>query len=128
MVRAAASALLLDVVLVLAFAATGRASHDSDVLAGLAQTAWPFLVGLLAGWGLVRGWRAPIAPLRSGLGIWAATLVGGMLLRLASGQGAALPFVIVAALTLCALLVGWRAVAHGIGVLRKRRTDASPRA
>lgn len=128
MVRAAASALLLDVVLVVAFAATGRASHDSDVLAGLAQTSWPFLAALIAGWALVRGWRAPIAPVRSGVGIWAVALAGGMLLRLASGQGTALPFVVVASLTLFALLVGWRAAAHGIGVLRKRRADVAPRA
>lgn len=115
-------ALLLDVVLVVAFAAAGRASHDSDVLAGLWQTSWPFLVALLVGWLVVRGWRAPAAPVRTGLGLAAVTVAGGMLLRAASGQGTALPFVVVATLTLFALLVGWRVVARAIGALRARRS------
>lgn len=109
-----ALALAVDVVLVVAFAAVGRASHDSDVLAGLAQTSWPFLAGLAVGWAVTRAWRAPTAPLRCGLGVGVTTVVGGMLLRLVSGQGTALPFVIVGAFTLLVLLVGWRLLAAGI--------------
>jgi len=41
-----------------------------------------------------------------------------MLLRVATGQGVALAFVIVAALTLALLLIGWR----GIALLMSRRT------
>lgn len=108
--RAPLLALVIDIVLVTAFAAVGRASHDSDVFAGLWQTAWPFLAGLLLGWGIVRAWRAPWAPLRTGVGVWVVTLVVGMLLRALSGQGTAIAFVIVAALTLLLLLVGVRAV------------------
>lgn len=115
-------ALLLDAVLVVAFAATGRASHDSDILSGLWQTSWPFLTALLVGWLVVRGWRAPAAPLRTGLGVAVVTVAGGMLLRAASGQGTALPFVIVATLTVLALLVGWRAIARAIATLRARRS------
>jgi hypothetical protein len=104
-------ALLLDIVLVVGFAALGRASHDSDVFGGLWLTAWPFLVGLGVGWLVMTAWRAPDAPVRTGLGVWAATVVGGMLLRAASGQGTALPFIIVATVTLLVLLVGWRLIA-----------------
>ena len=104
-------AFALDAALVAGFAATGRASHDSDVWAGLWQTAWPFLAGLAAGWLATRAWRTPSAVMRSGLGIWASTVVGGMLLRALSGQGTALPFVIVATLTLAVLLLGWRLIA-----------------
>jgi hypothetical protein len=100
-----------DAVLVVLFAAVGRASHDSDVWLGLGRTAWPFLAGLALGWLITRGWRAPFAPLRTGVGVWAATVTGGMLLRAVSGQGTALPFIIVAALTLLLALVGWRVVA-----------------
>lgn len=114
----------LDVVLVVAFAATGRASHESDVLTGLWQTAWPFLAALAVGWLVTRAWRAPAAPIRSGMGVWAVTLVGGMLLRLASGQGTALPFIIVAAVVLGAVLVGWRAIAYGVRRFRARRIRA----
>ncbi|WP_206446384.1 DUF3054 domain-containing protein [Agrococcus sp. KRD186] len=109
------SALAADAVLVVAFAAIGRATHDEGVLGplglGLATTAWPFLAALGLGWLLCLGWRAPLAPLRAGVPIWLVTVVGGMLLRALSGQGTAVPFIVVATLTLLALLVGWRAIA-----------------
>ncbi|GAA5202353.1 DUF3054 domain-containing protein [Microbacterium jejuense] len=113
-------ALVLDVVLVIAFAATGRASHDSDVWSGLWQTAWPFLAGLAAGWLVTLAWRAPAAPVRTGLGVWAATVIGGMLLRAVSGQGTALPFIIVASVTLLIALVGWRLLSALVRRMRRR--------
>lgn len=58
--------------------------------------------------------------------VWAATLVGGMLLRLATGQGVQIAFVVVAAITLAVLLVGWRGIA-ALGARRARsRAGASP--
>lgn len=114
-------ALLLDVVLVVGFAALGRASHDSDILGGLWRTAWPFLAGLGLGWIVMTAWRAPAAPARTGLGVWAATVIGGMLLRTASGQGTAPAFVIVATATLLVLLVGWRVIAAFVTRRRSRR-------
>ena len=57
--------------------------------------------------------------MRTGLGIWAATVIGGMLLRAASGQGTAPAFIIVATLTLLVLLVGWRVIA---ALVARRRT------
>lgn len=134
MTRASVPAFLLDVVLVVAFAATGRASHDSDVLTGLWQTSWPFLAALVVAWVVVRGWRSPTAIVPTGVVVWVVTVVAGMLLRAVSGQGTALPFVIVATLTLLVLLVGWRLVARGIRSLRSRRggssrsRDVAPRA
>ncbi|WP_091706113.1 DUF3054 domain-containing protein [Microbacterium sp. cf046] len=115
-----ASALVADIALVLAFAAIGRASHDSDIFAGLWITAWPFLAGLAVGWIVTFAWRAPTAPVRTGLGVWAATVIVGMLLRAASGQGIAPAFIIVATLTLLVLLVGWRAVAALVTRVRSR--------
>ncbi len=113
--RTAVLALLADIVLVVVFAAIGRATHDGDVLgpagSGLATTAWPFVAGLLVGWAVSVGWRRPLAPLRTGLPVWGVTLVAGMLLRAMSGQGVAVAFVIVAAITLALFLVGWRTVA-----------------
>ncbi|WP_306232437.1 DUF3054 domain-containing protein [Agrococcus beijingensis] len=120
-------AIAVDAVAVIAFAAIGRATHDGDVLGswglGLATTAWPFLVALAIGWLACRGWRAPLAPLRTGVSIWLVTVVGGMLLRVLSGQGTAAPFVIVATLTLLLLLVGWRLVARL--VVRRASTRVS---
>lgn len=114
--RSPALALLLDVVLVVVFAAIGRATHDGEVFgpfgAGLATTAWPFVVALLVGWLLARAWRNPAAVRRTGLPVWAVTVALGMVLRAASGQGVAVAFVIVATLTLALLLLGWRGAAR----------------
>jgi len=117
-------AFLADAALITLFAATGRASHDSDVLTGLWQTAWPFLAALVIGWTISRAWRAPFAPARTGVVVWVVVLAGGMALRALTGQGTALAFVIVAAVTLCLLLVGWRLLVAGVARLSRRRTTA----
>lgn len=119
--RAVTAAALLDAAFVVVFAAIGRASHAEDVLGGLAVTAWPFLVALAAGWAVALAWRAPAAPLRTGMPVWALTVVGGMLLRAVSGQGVQVAFVIVASLVLGLFLIGWRAVAMLVRRARSRR-------
>ena len=107
--RRIAGALIVDALLVLLFAVIGRASHAEHLsVAGVAETAWPFLAALVVGWLVTLAWRAPLAPVRTGLGVWAVTLVGGMLLRAAAGQGTALAFIVVASLVLLLFLVGWR--------------------
>jgi len=114
--RSPALALIADVVLVIVFAGIGRATHDGDVLgpfgSGLATTAWPFLAALLVGWLVTRAWRRPTAVLRTGLPVWAVTVGLGMVLRALSGQGVAVAFVIVAAITLALFLLGWRGIAR----------------
>lgn len=117
-------AFLLDAVLVVVFAAIGRASHQQDVWGGLWETAWTFLLALVVGWGITFAWRAPMAPLRTGLPVWAITVVGGMLLRWGSGQGVQIAFVIVAASVLLVMLVGWRLIALPIRRHADRRVSA----
>ncbi|WP_198663455.1 DUF3054 domain-containing protein [Jiangella endophytica] len=128
-------AVVLDAVLVLVFVLIGRRTHDHPLdPAGLATTAWPFLTGLAAGWAvtLLRRRRPgdagparherPATALGTGVTVWIATMVVGMVLRAASGQGTAASFVVVATIVLGAFLVGWRAVA---ALLRRRgRTGA----
>lgn len=118
-------AFVVDVLVVVVFAAIGRASHDEGVWgpggSGLFQTAWPFIVALIVGWLGTLAWRRPLAPVRTGLGVWAITVVGGMLLRALSGQGTAPAFIVVAAVTLLAFLVGWRVVYTLIVGARARR-------
>ncbi len=114
-----AVAAVIDVLCVTGFAAVGRASHDEAVFAGLVSTAWPFLVALVAGWLVTLAWRRPLAPAHTGLGVWVVTVAGGMLLRALTGAGTAPAFIVVATLTLGALLVGWRAIA----ALARRRRD-----
>ncbi|ANJ26435.1 hypothetical protein ATC03_06565 [Agromyces aureus] len=114
----------IDVVLVVVFALIGRRSHAEALdLAGLWGTAWPFLVGAAVGWLVIRAWRAPLAVWPTGVVIWIASVLVGMLLRAASGQGTAVAFIVVATLTLALLLLGWRAIA--LLVLRLRRRSAS---
>lgn len=121
--RSPALALVLDAVLVVVFAAIGRATHDGDVLgpfgSGLATTAWPFVAALLVGWLVTRAWRRPTAVVRTGLPVWVITVALGMVLRALSGQGVAVAFIIVATLTLALLLLGWRGIARLAG---RRRT------
>ncbi|MCD2442863.1 DUF3054 domain-containing protein [Agromyces sp. SYSU K20354] len=106
------TAAALDAALILVFVLIGRRNHEEALsLGGIVQTAWPFLVGAAAGWLAMRAWRRPFAVWPTGAVVWAATVGGGMLLRVASGQGVQPAFVIVAALTLAAMLLGWRLVA-----------------
>jgi hypothetical protein len=118
-------AALIDAVLVLAFVLVGRGSHGENVLAGAFVTFWPFLVGLVVGWLLVVARRRPAALWPTGVVVWAATLVLGMMLRVVSSQGIAVSFVIVAAVVLAVFLLGWRAIALGIAALRSRHAVAS---
>jgi hypothetical protein len=99
-------------VLILVFVLIGRASHGEPItLLGTAETLWPFLAGLVVGHLLMRAWRHPFRIVWTGIGVWIATVVVGMLLRWASAQGVEVSFVIVAAIVLGAFLLGWRALA-----------------
>ena len=114
-------ALVVDAVLVVVFAVVGRSSHAEGLdVAGVWGTAWPFLAGLGVGWLTARAWRHPLAVWPTGVIVWAATLVVGMLLRLVTGQGTAVAFIVVAMLTLAVLLLGWRAIAWAAIRLRAR--------
>ena len=98
--------LLLDLVLVGVFAVVGRLSHYGSLsLGGWWTTAWPFLAGALLVWAALAVTRRAPGAVSSGVVVWLGSLVGGMVLRQASGQGTATPFVVVATLVLGALLV-----------------------
>lgn len=95
------------------FCAIGRRSHAEGLtVTGVAETAWPFLTGTLVGWVLSRGWRHPTALAPTGLTVWLATVIVGMILRKASSQGVAVSFIVVASLVTALLLLGWRAIAN----------------
>ena len=89
-VRRAPIALLADIVCVIVFCTIGRRSHAEGLtVAGIAQTAWPFLAGTGVGWLLIRGWRQPITVIPTGVVVWVCTVVVGMLLRKATSAGVA---------------------------------------
>src|SRR5690606_15353791 len=119
-------ALLVDAVLVLIFAAIGRASHGEDPI-GFILTAWPFLVALLVGHALAA--LLPMRPRRPwslgwGVIVWVVTVAGGMLLRIATGDTAETPFIIVASVVLAVFLLGWRLVALLVRRYRAPRESA----
>lgn len=113
-----------DVVAVLAFAAIGRASHAEGLtLAGIAHTAWPFLVGLAVGWVVVlathlRGER--IWP--AGVVVWGSTVVIGLALRGLSGAGLSGLFPVIAGISLAVVLLAPRAIASFVSAKLNRPT------
>lgn len=99
----------LDTFVVVLFVAIGRREHEQDsAIAGLIETAAPFLIALALAWLVLRVWKRP-TEWRTGVGVWAIVVVAGMLLRnLVFDDGTATAFVIVATLFLALFIVGWR--------------------
>ncbi|AKT51920.1 DUF3054 domain-containing protein [Arsenicicoccus sp. oral taxon 190] len=107
--------LLVDLLLVVVFAAIGRRSHaETGALLGILGTAWPFLVGTLVGWGVALAARLSPVTLRGGVPIWLCTVAVGMALRALTGAGTAVSFIVVALVALAILLLLPRLVAARI--------------
>ena len=105
---------VLDVALVVLFAAVGRRSHAEGVdVGGILRTAAPFLVGTAAGW-LLASITLDSGPrtLAFGAVVVVCTVVLGMIFRRVAGEGTAWSFVLVATVVLSVLLLGWRLVAR----------------
>jgi len=114
----------LDVALILVFAGLGRSNHFEDLtILGVLETAWPFLTGLALVWGWGQVWRHPAALLRSGIPVWLGTVAIGMVLRLLSGDGTALAFIVVAVVTLGVFFLGWRLIALLAAHLLRRPSE-----
>lgn len=116
-------ALVADLVCVVAFAAGGKSAHDeSSTWWVIATIAWPFALACLIGWVVVarRGWD-PRQWRPAGVAVLASTYVLGMVLRLVSGRGIAVGFLIVSIVFLAVTMLGWRLLA---GWLVRRRAAA----
>lgn len=124
--RGAAKAIvwtLLDIALIILFAASGRRTHEHGVtVAGVLETAWPFLLAYVLMACVTRAWRSPGRLLPTALLLWVGTVVAGLLLRALSGAGVALSFQIVTLLVLGAFILLPRTVAH----LVERRRGREP--
>jgi hypothetical protein len=109
---------ILDLLLVVVFAALGRSSHAETLdAAGILGTAGPFLLALAAFSAVTRVWREPARLWPHGVVLWVGTVVLGLGLRVLFGATAALPFVIVATIVLGVFLLGRR----GLTLLLLRR-------
>lgn len=117
---------VIDVILVTVFCVIGRLSHAEGVFSdvpGLLNTIWPFLTAVLFAHLSALVVRVRTERMLPGIVVWAVTVIGGLALREATGQGAALAFIVVATLTLALFLLGWRGV---LAIMRRvrRRTVA----
>lgn len=119
-----------DVVLILVFAASGRRTHEHGMsVAGVLETAWPFLLAYALAALLLRIWRLPAALLPTGMVLWLGTVTGGLVLRASTGAGVALSFQVVTLLVLGVFLLLPRAVVAVLQRGRNRRgsVEGSPR-
>jgi uncharacterized membrane protein (GlpM family) len=106
---------VVDAALVVLFVFIGTRNHDTDKnVAGVLSTAAPFLIGLVCGWWGSNGWKNPTA-VQTGIVVWIATVVIGMLLRnFAWDRGTAGAFIVVATIFNAFTLIGWRVVRKNI--------------
>jgi peptidoglycan/LPS O-acetylase OafA/YrhL len=121
-------ALIVDLILVILFTIVGHYTHSHNFdPQGLMTTAWPFVASLVVAWLLTAVWDRPIAPLATGTGVWAITVLLGLVLRGVTGAGGEtgmvpVSFMIVATTLNLITLVGWRIIATAVsgGSGRKR--------
>lgn len=103
-------ALGVDVAMALVFAMAGLASHSQELLLGdILRVAWPFVAAAVGG-SLLANRLAPTRWWLAGLIVAGVTAIGGIALRVLSGGGAEGTFVLVTAIVLTILMVGWRGV------------------
>lgn len=115
--------LVVDLLLVIVFAVLGRRSHAEGLdLAGIFDTATPFLVALLVFSCIAVLWREPHRIWPHGVITWIGTVALGLILRVLFGATAAVPFIIVATLVLGVFLLGRRLVS---GLLVRRKVHSA---
>lgn len=119
----AVGSLVADALAVLVFVAIGLLQHGIGLTStSIGLVAWPFVLGMLLGHLAIRSWRAPFALWPQGVFVWAITVVAAMAIRTLFGAGTETSFVIVTAIVLAVLMLGWRAIASF--VTRHERREA----
>ncbi|WP_309072087.1 DUF3054 domain-containing protein [Arthrobacter sp.] len=119
--------LAVDVVLIAFFALLGRLSHYGTLSPqGILSTALPFLIAYVAASLLLRAWRQPTNVVRTAIPMWLVTAGGGLLLRVALGESAALSFQMVTLCVLGVFLVVPRSIAARVLKFRGRHTQQRP--
>jgi hypothetical protein len=109
-----------DLLVIVAFVIIGRHSHShGESVRGIFSTAWPFALGLGAGWLVVAVRGRSGRSVGDGVVIVVTLVAVGMVLRVLVGQGTAVAFVVVALCFNGLALVGARALAPR---LIRRRT------
>jgi hypothetical protein len=117
----------LDLAVVVAFAAIGRATHgEGTVPTEVLRAALPFAVAALTAH-LTLNWRRQSPrPVLAGLFVWAVTFLGGLVGRLLLGETAEGAFALVAGAVLAAGMLVWRLVNDLRGRPRTRSRRPAP--
>jgi len=116
---------IIDLLLVLIFAALGRRSHAEGLdAAGILGTAGPFLIALAIFSCVTMVRREPNRIWPHGIVTWIGTVALGLIIRVLAGDTAATPFIIVATIVLGIFLVGRRAITSLL-IRRKVRADGA---
>lgn len=110
---------LLDVIAIFLFAVFARMAHKAEpfTFINILDTWWPFLIGVILGWVLLRFITSPPASFAAGSIVWVCSVVCG--LGIWAGNNGRVPhisFIIVATVMSGLLLLGWRGAAR---VIRK---------
>lgn len=122
----ALGSLVADALAVFVFVAIGLLQHGLTLNTdSVVSVGWTFAVGMLVGHLAIRSWRAPFALWPQGVFVWAITLVGAMALRTLFSQGTEVSFIVVTAIVLGVLMLGWRAVASFV-TRHERREVLTP--
>ncbi|MGL4832659.1 MAG: DUF3054 domain-containing protein [Propionibacteriaceae bacterium] len=112
---------LFDALLVILFAAIGRATHHHGTAPEqVLTTAWPFLIGLTVAWSMHVTVLRSLKVMQQGILVWCDTVVLGLLIRMLAHQGVAWSFVLVTAITLLVFFQSWRALYVLTGGEKKR--------
>lgn len=124
-VMRAVGSLVADALAVLVFVAIGLLQHGIGLTStSIGLVAWPFVLGMLLGHLAIRSWRAPFALWPQGVFVWAITVVTAMAIRTLFGAGTETSFVIVTAIVLAVLMLGWRAIASFVTRHERREVVA----
>lgn len=110
----------IDLALIILFTVLGRREHEHVLdIAGIFETAVPFLAAYLVMTLISRPWLTINRIWPTGVLVWLGTVAVGMALRLAMGSTAAIAFVIVTIIVLGVFLLGRRLICL---LLSKRST------
>lgn len=112
-------AIVIDLIAIVVFAILARAAHQTDEMQfnalGVAETAWPFLVGVLVAWLLLRIFarEADGFSMKAGATVWIITVLTGLgTWAIRHSDFPHWSFIIVASTVSAILLFGWRGIAR----------------
>lgn len=102
--------LAYDIIAIFVFAVLARMAHGGLGVAEVLNTWWPFALGVLIGWMLIRGKDA--ATVKQGVTVWLSAAVAGLAIwGIRHQEFPHWSFILVASIMSALLLLGWRAVA-----------------